>query len=110
MSQRRITLVSRPPEYARTTRLTSGIVRGASQQVQDDGLLGVQAVFRLVEHDRARTVEHGVGDLLTAVGGQAVHDYGTRLGEPDNCLVQLISAERLLPSHLFGFLPHRGPD
>src|ERR1041384_6002227 len=58
MSQRRITEVSRPPEYASTTFLTSGIVERASQQLEDHGLLGVQPVLRLIEHDRARPVQH----------------------------------------------------
>jgi hypothetical protein len=41
ISQRRITDVSRPPEYARTTRLTSGIVGEAPKQVENHGLLRV---------------------------------------------------------------------
>src|SRR5437667_5902185 len=54
MSQRRMTDVSRPPEYARTTRLgvdASGIVESDSQEVEDDRLLRVAAILRLVEHD-----------------------------------------------------------
>src|SRR2546425_12421338 len=70
MSQRRMTEVSRPPEYASTTFLTSGIVQRASQQLEDHGLLRVQPVLRLVEDDRARPVQHGVGDLLPAMRGQ----------------------------------------
>src|SRR5215470_11583728 len=74
MSQRRITEVSRPPEYASTTFFRSGIVERASQQLEDHGLLGVQPVLGLVEHDRARAVQHAVGDLLAAMGRQAMHD------------------------------------
>jgi hypothetical protein len=49
---------------------------GSLQQMQQDGFLGVQAVFRLVEHDRPVTVHDGVGDLLAAVRGQAMHHDG----------------------------------
>src|SRR5262245_3141894 len=109
MSQRRMTEVSRPPEYARTTRLTSGIVGGASEQVEDHRLLGVQTVFRLIEHDRLGAIEHLVGDLLAAVRGQTVHDDGARLGEADDRVVELVTAERLLPLHLLCLLAHRRP-
>src|SRR2546428_13671858 len=76
---RRMTEVSSPPEYARTMRLGLDIVDRASQQRQDDRLLGVEPVLRLVERDRARAVEHRIGDLLAPVGGQAVHDQHRRL-------------------------------
>src|SRR5256885_14403259 len=59
ISQRRITEVSRPPEYARTTfltSLTSGIVERASQQLEDHGLLRVQPVLGLVERSEERRV------------------------------------------------------
>src|SRR2546429_9767646 len=63
MSQRRMTDVSRPPEYARTTRLGvdgSGIVESDSQEVEDDRLLRVETILRLVEHDAGLAVEHAV--------------------------------------------------
>ncbi len=44
--------------------------------MRSDGFLGVQAVFGLVEDDRLRAVEDGVGDLGVAVGGEAVHEDG----------------------------------
>src|SRR5262249_52126016 len=68
MSQRRMTDVSSPPEYARTAFFTSGIVEGASEQVEDHGLLRVQPVLGLIQHDRARPIQHAVGDLLAAMG------------------------------------------
>src|SRR5688500_19350437 len=62
MSQRRITDVSRPPEYARTTFLTAGLVsriaEGPTEEIQDDRFLNVQAILGLVEDDRLRTVHH----------------------------------------------------
>src|SRR5262249_10735972 len=109
MSQRRMTEVSRPPEYARTTFFTSGIVERASQQLEDHGLLDVQAVLRLVEHDRARPVEHAVGDLLAAMGGQAVHDQCGRLGEAEQPLAELVATEGLAALLALGLLPHADP-
>ena len=51
-----------------------------AQQPDHDRLLHVQPVLRLVEHHRLRPVDDLVGDLLAAVGGQAVHEEGVRLG------------------------------
>src|SRR5881409_2856780 len=89
-----MTEVSSPPEYARTMRLGLDIVDRASQQRQDDRLLGVETVLRLVEGDRVRAVEHRVGDLLAAMGGQAVHDQHRGLREAHDRLVDLVAAER----------------
>ena len=46
----------------------------------EDALLRVQAVLGLVEHHRLRAVDHLVGHLLAAVGGQAVHEDRVGLG------------------------------
>src|SRR5437870_4854933 len=113
MSQRRITEVSRPPEYARTTRLgvgASGIVESGSQQVEDDRLLRVEAILRLVEHDAGLAIEHTVRDLFAAVRGQAVHHQRPRVGEAEQRLVDLIAAERLQALLALSLLPHAGPD
>ena len=40
---------------------------------RQNALLRVQPVFGFIEHDRLRSVDHFVGDLLAAMGGQAVH-------------------------------------
>src|SRR5689334_14856001 len=95
ISQRRMTEVSSPPEYASTTFLTSGILERASEHLEDHGLLGVQAVLGLVQHDRARAVQHGVGDLLAAMGRQAVHHQRRGLGEAEQPVAQLVAGERL---------------
>src|SRR6266542_1912721 len=145
MSQRRITEVSSPPEYASTTLFTlitpmlllrapsiheritreaggscrrsasdrppfahrfrrrnlclrGDFGRGAeppSEQFQDDALLGVQAVLRLVEDHAPGPVEDGIRDLLAAVSGEAVHDERARLGEAEERVVELITLEGL---------------
>jgi len=61
---------------ARTTRLGAGAVGSGifdrrSEQIEDDGLLGVQPVLGLVEHDAGLAVEYGVGDLLATVRGSS---------------------------------------
>src|SRR5437899_1922465 len=104
-----MTEVSSPPEYARTMRLGLDIVDRASQQRQDDRLLGVETVLRLVEGDRVRAVEHRVGDLLAAMGGQAVHDQHRGLREAHDRLVDLVAAERLLTPHSLRLLSHARP-
>src|ERR671924_588813 len=86
MSQRRMTEVSSPPEYASTTRRTLRVVTVASEQVDDHRLLHVQPVLRLVEHDRAD------------------------LGEAHDRVVDLIAAEGLQPLLALGLLPHAHPD
>ena len=44
------------------------------------GLLGVEAVFGLLEDHGLRSVQHCVGDFGVAVGGEAVHEDGLLLG------------------------------
>src|SRR5215471_13811883 len=136
ISHRRITEVSRPPEYASTTFFTVFVTRSSSlvgetagvgrrrtgagrsggpprsiaaEQADDDALLGVEPVLRLVEDQAPRPVEHGVGDLLAAMGGEAVHDEGRRRGQAEQPLVELIPLKRLEPLLAVGLLPHADP-
>ena len=46
---------------------------------EQDGFLGVHAVFGLVEDYGLGAVEDGVGDFGVAVGGEAVHEDGVGL-------------------------------
>src|SRR5512140_1302154 len=52
---------------------------GLFHRQSHDGLLRVQAVLGLVEHDRFRPVHDLAGDLHVAVGGQRVHVDGVVL-------------------------------
>src|SRR4029453_4143601 len=104
-----MTDVSRPPEYARTTRLGSGVIEGASQEPEHDGLLGVEPVSRLLQHDALLAVEHRVGDLLAAMGRQAMHHERRRLGEADQRLADLVAAESLEPLLVLRLLPPPRP-
>jgi hypothetical protein len=56
-------------------------------------LLGVHAVVRLREEHRMRPVGHFIGDFLAAVGGQAVHDDGVRIGFSHQPGVDLVGRE-----------------
>ena len=46
-----------------------------TQQHQQKRLLGMEAVFSLIEHHRVGRFHRGVGGLFAALGGQAVHEY-----------------------------------
>src|SRR5580704_17089519 len=62
---------------------------GAAEEHEGDGLLGVHAVFGLVEDDGLRAVEDGVGDFRAAVRGQAVHEGGAGLRVAHELIVDL---------------------
>src|SRR5688572_24987456 len=109
MSQRKMTEVSRPPEYASTTRFGSGVIHGASEEVEDDGLLSVQTVLGLIEHDAGLAVEHAVRDLFAPVRRQAVHDERARLGKAHHGLVDLVPLERLEALLALALLSHARP-
>src|SRR5579884_1569670 len=81
-----------------------------AQQEKQDRLLHVQAVFRLIEHNRARRIYHRIGDLVTTMGGQAVHEKRMVSGEPHQLFVDLVGSENLATLRRFSFLPHAGPD
>jgi hypothetical protein len=51
-----------------------------SQQQEKDGLLDVQAVFRLVEDNRPRRIYDGIGYFFAAVRRQAMHKNSVRSG------------------------------
>ena len=52
-------------------------------QFEHDRLLRVQAVLGLLEDDRPWRVDDFIGDLIAAVGGQAVEEQGVGLGTPE---------------------------
>ena len=89
-------------------QLSSG--RSRHQPLQQR-LLGVHAVAGLLEDDAARAVEHVVGDLLAAVGRQAVHQPACAAApapaaaaftwKPANCAQALLALR---------FLAHARPD
>src|SRR3990167_6295447 len=111
MSQRRMTEVSSPPEYASTTLFTGVFMAplSVSQEAQDDALLGVQPVLRLVQDDAPGPVQDRVRDLLPAMRRQTVHDEGLPAREPEQRLVDLVALECLLPPLALLLLPHADP-
>src|SRR5512146_2864775 len=125
MSQRRITEVSRPPEYASATfftfcsmrrippvrRLSRPTIpplrrpvrrdlflarasgRGAlplAEQLEDDALLRVKTILRLIEDHAPRSVHGGIGDLFPTVSRQTVHDERPWRREAEESLVDLV--------------------
>ena len=70
-----------------------GDALGSAEEHEEDGLLGVHAVFGLVEDDGLRAVEDRVGDFGVAVRGQAVHEDGVRLRVGHQRFVDLVGLE-----------------
>ena len=71
-------------------------------------LLGVQPVFRLVEHHRLRPVHHLVGDFLAAMRRQAMHEQRVGLGLGHQPGIDLIALEHVVP-RLGVAVAHRHP-
>src|SRR5579862_8458989 len=66
------------------------------QAPRQNPLLRVQPVLGLVEHHRLRPVDHLVGDLLAAMGRQAVHEDGVGLGARHQPRIDLIALEQVM--------------
>ena len=79
-----------------------------SQTPREHALLRVQAVFRFVEHDRLGPVDHLVGHLLAAMGGQAMHEDRVRRGVAHELGVDLIGREQIVAPALV-LVAHRHP-
>src|SRR3972149_4840433 len=69
ISHRRMTEVSSPPEYARTTFFTFSTSSSSHRSMRDeflqDGHLHVQPVLGLVEHGRPGPLDDLVGNLVS---------------------------------------------
>src|SRR5690606_36223281 len=61
---------------------------------QQDGLLGVDAILRLVEHDRLRPLEHACAHLFAHMGRKAVKETRVRAGTGQQRLVDLERGHR----------------
>lgn len=70
----------------------------------------MEAVFGLVEDGGLGGLDDFVGDLLAALGGEAVEEDGIGAGGGEEGSVDLIGGEYLLAIEGFGFLAHAGPD
>ena len=60
------------------------------QQAEQYSFLHVQPVLCLVEHHGARRINHRIGNFLTAVRRQAVHEQRTFAGTGKKLLVHLV--------------------
>jgi hypothetical protein len=70
-----------------------GDALGAAEEHEEQGFLGVHAVFGLVEDYGLGAVEDLVGDFGVAVGGEAVHEDGVWLGVEHEGFVDLVGFE-----------------
>src|SRR5262249_61139163 len=98
---------SNVPIWANCFRYSEAILY---QQPLQQRLLRVQPVARLLEDRTAVAVEHVAGDLLAAVGRQAVQDAGVRRRLRQQRGVDLVAGEPLSALVALGFLAHAGPD
>src|SRR6516165_8475057 len=73
-----------------------------------NALLRVQAVFRLVEHNRLRAVHHLVGDLLAAMCRQAMHEKRILLRQRHQLGIDLIGPQKIM-AVLAVLVAHRHP-
>src|SRR5207247_2267516 len=94
-----MTEVSSPPEYASTTRLGLDIVDRASQQRQDDRLLRVKPILRLVERDRVRRRGSRRCAVSTTRGsGSKPGGHATTIEAPSSAPSWITEWQTLLPS------------
>src|SRR5262245_3227006 len=73
------------------------IVR-ASPGTGEDTFLGVKPVFRLVEHDGLRAVDHLVADLVAAMRRKAMHEEGIGFRACHQSSIDLIGPEQIVPA------------
>ncbi len=64
-----------------------------SQQLNQNRFLHMQPIFRLIDNDRLRSVEHLGGNFFSAMGRQAMHDDGIGFGPLQQPPVQLIGRQ-----------------
>ena len=72
--------------------------------------MGVHAIGRLLDDDALRSVDDLVGDLLSASGGQAVHEQGILIGVRHQAGVYLVIGEIAAADFLLAFLAHARPN
>src|SRR5215468_1089989 len=86
---------------------------GSRQAPGEDALLRMQAVLRLVEHHRLRSIDYFGGHFLAAMGRQAMHEDGVRLGLFHQPLIDLIAAQQIVSARRAGavriLIAHRYP-
>ena len=80
-----------------------------AEQLDQQCLLDVQPVLRLLPDQATRSVHHGRGDLLAAMGGQAVHREGVGPGRVEQGVVDPVARERVAALLGLGLLAHRRP-
>src|SRR5690606_25082494 len=69
---------------------------------QQDRLLHVQAIFRLLEDFLGAFLKERSRDLLVAIGGQAVLHDGPGTGQTNETFVDLVGGEHLEPLRRLG--------
>ena len=69
----------------------------------------MQAILRLVKDYAARASEHSLGNFLTSMRRQTVHEYGIALCHRKELFVYLVRTHKLYSLSLFVLLAHAHP-
>src|SRR5690349_18915919 len=79
-------------------------------EFEQNCFLRVQAIFRLLVHHRVGGIDDLVGDLVAAMGRQAMHEDGVEFGAAEQVGIHLVRQENLAPLGCFRLLAHACPD
>src|SRR4051794_41703794 len=79
-----------------------------TQAPGENALLHMQPVFRLVPDDRLRAVDDSCRHLIAALGWEAMHEYGLRLGFCHQPLIHAVRGEQVV-AVVAGFRPPPHP-
>src|SRR5580704_12074333 len=90
-------------------RRRSSLQNFGTYQPDHHRLLRMQPVLGLIEHDRARSVEHVIGDFLAAMCRQAMHDERALARILHQRVVDLESLEVAPALRSLFLAAHRGP-
>src|ERR1700686_4640129 len=83
--------------------------QASAQQPKQDGLLNMQAIFRLLENDRPRRIDDRRGDFIATMRRQESHEDRVVSGVLEQALVDLIRSEHLSALGCLVLLTHAGP-
>src|SRR5450759_1508851 len=83
---------------------------GAGQRLDQEVLLNVEPVLRLLQGEAARPIEDLAGDLLASVSRQAMHRYRSRTSQIQQSRVHLVAGERGETGVGLLLLAHRNPN
>src|SRR5690606_8616091 len=76
---------------------------------EDEGLLGMESIARLLDDDALRAVDDLRGDFIATVSRQAVEESGVWVGFAHESRVDLVRLKISPAGNFFGLLTHACP-